>query len=197
MRRSCKSLTFANPCTIDNVAHTLTVTLDSKSISRTVNVYQSAYLVVRSKTNGTEKQNLENGVTITFNNELVANFYYSPILMSGSMVEMPYLNLRYKYNDSGYLEDSYPGIYEDISYTFIDGEMYTYFDGSTFVYHKSSNNYPHGVTVFYRGYADYADKWQPGNDGKLYYIIERQFQGGLSQDNGSHFEKVFELAYPR
>ena len=192
-----KSLKFANPCSIDNVAHTLTVTLGSKSISRTVKVYQSAYLVVRSKTNGTEKQNLENGVTITFNNELVANFYYSPILMSGSMVEMPYLNLRYKYNDSGYLEDSHPGIYEDISYTFLDGEMYTYFDGSIFVYHKSSNNYPHGVTVFYRGYADYADKWQPGNDGKLYYIIERQFQGGLSQDNKNNFEEVFELAYPK
>ncbi len=192
-----KSLTFANPCTIDNVAHTLTVTLDSKSISRTVKVYQSAYLVVRSKTIGTEKQSLTNGITITFKNELVADFYYSPMLKGGSMVSMPHLRLKYKYNDSDYLEDSHPGIYEDISYTFIDGETYQYFDGSTFIYYKSSNNYPRGVIVFYRGYTDYADKWQDGNDGKFYYIIERQFQGGLSQDNANHFDKVFELAYPR
>lgn len=192
-----KSLKFANPCSIDNVAHTLTVTLGSKSISRTVNVYQSAYLVVRSKTIGTERQSLANGITITFKNELVADFYYSPILKGGSMVSMPHLRLRYKYNDSDYLEDSHPGIYEDISYTFIDGETYQYFDGSTFIYYKSSNNYPRGVTVFYRGYTDYADKWQDGNDGKFYYIIERQFQGGLSQDNANHFDKVFELAYPR
>lgn len=192
-----KSLTFANPCTIDNVAHTLTVTLDSKSISRTVKVYQSAYLVVRSKTIGTEKQSVENGIAITFKNELVADFYYSPILKGGSMVSMPHLRLRYKYNDSDYLEDSHPGIYEDISYTFIDGETYQYFDGSTFIYYKSRNNYPRGITVFYRGYTDYADKWQDGNDGKFYYIIERQFQGGLSQDNANHFDKVFELAYPR
>lgn len=192
-----KSLTFANPCTIDNVAHILTVTLDSKSISRTVKVYQSAYLVVRSKTIGTERQSLTNGITITFKNELVADFYYSPILKGGSMVSMPHLRLRYKYNDSDYLEDSHPGIYEDISYTFIDGEIYQYFDGSTFIYYKSSNNYPRGVIVFYRGYTDYADKWQDGNDRKFYYIIERQFQGGLSQDNANHFDKVFELAYPR
>ena len=192
-----KSLTFANPCTIDNVAHTLTVTLDSKSISRTVKVYQSAYLVVRSKTIGTERQSIENGVAITFNNELVANFYYSPILKGGSMVSMNHLDLKYRYNDSEELNQEYPGIYEDISYTFIDGETYQYFDGSTFIYYKSSNNYPRGVIVFYRGYTNYADKWQDGKDGKFYYIIERQFQGGLSQDNANHFDKVFELAYPR
>ena len=160
-------------------------------------VYQSAYLVVRSKTIGTERQSVENGIAITFKNELVADFYYSPILKGGSMVSMPHLRLRYKYNDSDYLEDSHPGIYEDISYTFIDGETYQYFDGSTFIYYKSSNNYPRGVIVFYRGYTDYADKWQDGNDRKFYYIIERQFQGGLSQDNANHFDKVFELAYPR
>lgn len=192
-----KSLTFANPCTIDNVAHTLTVTLDSKSISRTVKVYQSAYLVVRSKTIGTERQSIENGIAITFNNELVANFYYSPILKGGSMVSMNHLDLKYRYNDSEELNQEYPGIYEDISYTFIDGETYQYFDGSTFIYYKSSNNYPRGVIVFYRGYTNYADKWQDGKDGKFYYIIERQFQGGLSQDNANHFDKVFELAYPR
>lgn len=192
-----KSLTFANPCTIDNVAHTLTVTLDSKSISRTVKVYQSAYLVVRSKTIGTERQSIENGIAITFNNELVANFYYSPILKGGSMVSMNHLDLKYRYNDSEELNQEYPGIYENISYTFIDGQIYEYFDGSTFIYHKSSNNYPRGVIVFYRGYTNYADKWQDGKDGKFYYIIERQFQGGLSQDNANHFDKVFELAYPR
>ena len=192
-----KSLTFANPCTIDNVAHTLTVTLDSKSISRTVKVYQSVYLVVRSKSNGVDRYTISNGVRVTYHNELVANFYYSPLLKNGSMVSVGHLRLKYWYNGSSEPHtEEYPGIEEDIIYEFTDGHSYEYYNGDTFIYNKSTNNYPRGLTVFYYAYCDYDNKWQPGNDGKLYYIIERQFQGGLSQDNANHFKEAFERAYP-
>lgn len=191
-----KSLKFANPCSIDNVAHTLTVTLGSKSISRTVKVYQSAYLVVRSKSNGVDRYTISNGVRVTYNNELVANFYYSPILKNGSMVSVGHLRLKYWYNGSSepYTEE-YPGIYEDITYEFTDSNQYEYYNGDTFIYNKSTNNYPRGLTVFYYAYCDYDNKWQEGDDHKFYYIIERQFQGGLSQDNANHFKEVFERAY--
>lgn len=190
-----KSLTFANPCTIDNVAHILTVTLDSKSISRTVKVYQSVYLVVRSKSNGVDRYTISNGVRVTYNNELVANFYYSPILKNGSMVSVGHLHLKYWYNGSGPHTEEYPGIYEDITYEFTDSNQYEYYNGDTFIYNKSTNNYPRGLTVFYYAYCDYDNKWQDGDDHKFYYIIERQFQGGLSQDNANHFKEVFERAY--
>lgn len=191
-----KSLTFANPCTIDNVAHTLTVTLDSKSISRTVKVYQSVYLVARSKSNGTDRYTISNGVRVTYNNELVVNFYYSPLLKNGSMVSVGHLRLKYWYNGSSEPHtEEYPGIYEDIIYEFTDGNSYEYYNGDTFIYNKSTNNYPRGLTVFYYAYCDYDNKWQEGDDHKFYYIIERQFQGGLSQDNANHFKEAFERAY--
>ena len=191
-----KSLTFANPCTIDNVAHTLTVTLDSKSISRTVKVYQSVYLVARSKSNGVDRYTISNGVRVTYNNELVVNFYYSPLLKNGSMVSVGHLRLKYWYNGSSEPHtEEYPGIYEDITYEFTDSNQYEYYNGDTFIYNKSTNNYPRGLTVFYYVYCDYDNKWQDGDDHKFYYIIERRFQGGLSQDNANHFKEVFERAY--